>query len=237
MTAGAACLRFGPFELDQIRLQLRVNGERVPIAPKPLAVLLYLVLRRGQTISREELLREVWPGVTVEDGALKSAVHGARRALAAAEGGGSASEGERWILGVHGSGYRFVGSVELISASNAMSSRMAVMRPGEGSPPSGVRKRAAASDDSHEMGDPTVERAQAPEHLDVSVDSRKSASVALSAVPRVYGVPRGRSRTFVGRDKELHLLRIRWAEDRQAGQWISPRELSAVWRTPLWSWS
>lgn len=73
--------RFADFELDPSHGELRRNGEKVPIDPKPLALVAYLIQHRDRSVPKHELLRELWPDVVVSDAALASALRDARRAL------------------------------------------------------------------------------------------------------------------------------------------------------------
>jgi DNA-binding winged helix-turn-helix (wHTH) protein/tetratricopeptide (TPR) repeat protein len=91
--------RFRDFELDEARFELRRGGERVPVAPKPLALLLHLAKRYPASVSREELFRILWPGVRVTGASLARAVLAARRAL------GEGGSGEGSIRTVRGRGY------------------------------------------------------------------------------------------------------------------------------------
>ncbi len=112
-------LRFGPYTLDPALLELRRDGERVRIQAKPLALLLYLIRNSDRVVSHEEIRREVWPGIRVEPGALKSAMHLLRRALAeGADDPGPDAEGE-WIASVHGAGYRFAHRPERVRVDAA----------------------------------------------------------------------------------------------------------------------
>jgi DNA-binding winged helix-turn-helix (wHTH) protein len=106
-------VRFGPYTLDIARLELRREGVRVRIQPKPLALLVHLARNSDRVVSHEEIFREVWPGVHVEPGALKSALHSLRRALAEGDADlGPEGEGSR-IVSLHGHGYRFVEPLEV----------------------------------------------------------------------------------------------------------------------------
>ncbi len=95
--------RFGSYELDVGRREFRAAGVIQPLQPQVFAVLAYLVRHRDHVVSKDELLREVWPDAVVTDGSLQRAVSLARRALRPAD---------RGLLRTHARhGYRFVGEV------------------------------------------------------------------------------------------------------------------------------
>jgi TolB-like protein/DNA-binding winged helix-turn-helix (wHTH) protein len=98
--------RFDGYEVDSARYELRRDGAAVPLEPKVLDVLLHLVQQRVRLVTKEELLREVWPGVHVSESTLTRAVSLARAAL-----GDSAAE-PRVIETVPGRGYRWKAPVE-----------------------------------------------------------------------------------------------------------------------------
>jgi eukaryotic-like serine/threonine-protein kinase len=114
--------RFGEYELDGDQLRLFRSGQRVSIQSKPLALLAYLVRNSDRVVPREEILRAVWPGVAVEEGALKSAVYALRSVLAH-------GSGEPWIVNVHGTGYRFAGPLVLPDDPAQLRARDAAPRP------------------------------------------------------------------------------------------------------------
>ena len=58
------------------------NGETLHIEPKSMEILAYLIARRGEVVSRDELLNQVWPDVHVGDDSLTAAIIKIRRALA-----------------------------------------------------------------------------------------------------------------------------------------------------------
>lgn len=97
--------RFGEFELDAARQELRRGGDLVAIAPKPLALLALLVSRRDRMVSREEALAEIWPHVSVSDATLASTLRDLRRALA------DDPQLPRYIRTARGLGFRFVAAV------------------------------------------------------------------------------------------------------------------------------
>lgn len=94
--------RFVDFELDGNVFELRKDGKAVPVEPKALDLLFYLVRNRNRMVSKEELLDKVWPGVRVTEWALSQAVMLARRAF------GDDGESQSFIKTVRGRGYRFV---------------------------------------------------------------------------------------------------------------------------------
>jgi adenylate cyclase len=97
--------RFGEFELDLDRYELRRDGESVKSEPRVLEVLQYLIERRERVVPKEELLDSIWRDVHVSESALTTTIRDARRAL------GDSSGEPRWIRTVYGRGFRFVGDV------------------------------------------------------------------------------------------------------------------------------
>src|SRR5580704_7112186 len=73
--------RFADYEFDELGRELRVKGRAVELEAKPLDILLQLLLRAGEVVTKEELLESVWPGVTVVEGSLATAVSKLRKAL------------------------------------------------------------------------------------------------------------------------------------------------------------
>ena len=105
-------LSFGPFELwcDQ-RVLLR-DGEALPLGGRALDLLVFLVSRPGEVVTKKELIDHAWPGAIVEEGSLRVHVAAIRKAL---EDG---KFGNRYIANIQGRGYSFVGSVVGLDDSN-----------------------------------------------------------------------------------------------------------------------
>ena len=61
---------FGPFRLDLERELLFREGEPVAIAPKALQILLVLIRRAKQLVTKDELMQAIWPDTLVEEGNL-----------------------------------------------------------------------------------------------------------------------------------------------------------------------
>src|ERR1035438_7310816 len=115
--------QFGEFELLPNQGALWKAGERVPLMPKPLATLLVLVDRAGETISKDELLAEVWNGAAVEENNLTQSISTLRKVLGEKRGE------NRFIATEPGNGYRFVASVTRIEDA-PLSAPEAVILPG-----------------------------------------------------------------------------------------------------------
>ena len=103
---------FDSFELDGPTGQLHLSGERVGIQPRPLRALYVLVRAMGRVVSTHELLDSAWSDVHVSRGAVKYAIHAARRALDRADGGGQR------IVSVAAAGYRFDSRVTRCSVAS-----------------------------------------------------------------------------------------------------------------------
>jgi Tol biopolymer transport system component/DNA-binding winged helix-turn-helix (wHTH) protein len=105
-TSGSeAVLRFGPFELDASRRRLTRGGSPVALTPKAVDLLAVLVRRGGELVTKEDLLKEVWPDTAVEENNLARHVSMLRKAFHDITGSAD------YIVTVQGRGYRFVGPV------------------------------------------------------------------------------------------------------------------------------
>ncbi|MEK6304532.1 MAG: winged helix-turn-helix domain-containing protein [Acidobacteriota bacterium] len=95
---------FGAYRIDARDHLLLRDGEAVPLAPKAFDLLLVLVENSGRVLTKEELMRQVWPDSFVEEANLSHHVFTLRRAL------GEDGEG-RYIETIPRRGYRFVAAV------------------------------------------------------------------------------------------------------------------------------
>jgi TolB-like protein/DNA-binding winged helix-turn-helix (wHTH) protein/Tfp pilus assembly protein PilF len=95
---------FGPYRLDAGEKLLLCRGEAVAVTPKGIEVLLVLVERAGQIVTKEELLRRVWPDTFVDEGNLTQTIFLLRKAL----GNGPNTQ---YIHTVPRRGYRFTAPV------------------------------------------------------------------------------------------------------------------------------
>jgi predicted ATPase/DNA-binding winged helix-turn-helix (wHTH) protein len=107
MDAGEYAILFGPFRLLPAQ-QLLLEGERpVRLGSRALEILIVLVERAGELVSKGELMARVWPSTVVEENNLKVHVAALRRSL------GDGQPGRRYLATIPGRGYRFVAPVEL----------------------------------------------------------------------------------------------------------------------------
>src|SRR6266700_6327078 len=92
---------FGPFRLDpQKRLLLR-EDETVPLTPKAIETLIVLVENRDRVVSKDELMKTLWPDSFVEESNLSQNIFLLRKAL------GDSAQERRYILTIPGRGYQF----------------------------------------------------------------------------------------------------------------------------------
>src|SRR5678815_5086796 len=101
---GTGTIQFSVFELDLRAGELRRNGSKVRLQEQPLQVLVSLLERPGEVVSREELRGRLWPADTFVDfdHSLNAAVRRLRDAL------GDSAENPRFVETVARRGYRFL---------------------------------------------------------------------------------------------------------------------------------
>lgn len=100
-------IRFGIFEAHLATCELRKRGHRVPLQDQPFQVLVLLIKRPGELVSREELQTALWPDASFGefDQGLNTAVKKVRQAL------GDSADNPRFIETVPRKGYRFIAPV------------------------------------------------------------------------------------------------------------------------------
>jgi TolB-like protein len=129
--------RFGEFELDLARVELRAQGTACPLEPQVFALLALLVEGRDRLVSRDEIIEKVWDGRIVSDAAVASRIKSARQAL------GDDGKSQRFIRTVHRQGYRFVGDVRAVQGAGTIGAA------GGGEDRATLAKQAPASSASH----------------------------------------------------------------------------------------
>jgi TolB-like protein/DNA-binding winged helix-turn-helix (wHTH) protein/Tfp pilus assembly protein PilF len=133
---------FGPYRLDRRARVLLRDGATVPLTPKVLDTLVVLVERRGEVVSKDELLKAVWPDTFVEESNLSQNVSVLRKAL------GQHLDHLTYIETLPKRGYRFVAEVRLAEpeippavpeAAEKVSPPVPVEQPAIAAPPAGRR--------------------------------------------------------------------------------------------------
>ena len=99
-------LRVGAFCVDAGALQVETNGQTQRLTPKAMGVLLALAREPGVTLSRDELLDQVWGSVHVTPGVVAHAITALRRAF------GDDLERPSYIETIPRIGYRLVAPVQ-----------------------------------------------------------------------------------------------------------------------------
>jgi len=98
---------FGPFCLLPTQFLLLEGDKVVPLGSRALEILIVLVERRGELVSKQDVTARIWPNLFVDPSNLPQQVSALRRALR------DGQDGNRFIINVKGRGYRFVASVEV----------------------------------------------------------------------------------------------------------------------------
>lgn len=96
---------FGRYRLRPTQFLLLEGDTPVPLGSRALEILIALLERPGELISRQELMKRVWPDVFVVPGNLNFHVCKLRRTLR------DGQDGNRFIISIPGRGYRFVGEL------------------------------------------------------------------------------------------------------------------------------
>jgi DNA-binding winged helix-turn-helix (wHTH) protein/hemoglobin-like flavoprotein len=93
-------VRFGNVVVDERRREVSRGGAVVPVQPKVLDVLLYLLRHRDRVVTRDEIFDAVWSDVVVGPASLSRAIREVRKALG--------DDGRNMVKTVPGHGFRFV---------------------------------------------------------------------------------------------------------------------------------
>src|ERR1700720_1728215 len=99
---------FGPFRVDPSRETLLKAGVAVPLTPKTFQILLVLVRHGQEIVTKDELMKAVWPDTFVEEANLSRNIFMLRKAL------GETAQDHRYIVTVPGRGYRLAENAHLI---------------------------------------------------------------------------------------------------------------------------
>jgi DNA-binding winged helix-turn-helix (wHTH) protein/tetratricopeptide (TPR) repeat protein len=184
-SGSAPIYEFAEYRLDTGRLMLWRVGEQIPLTPKVFETLLLLVKRRGEILTKDELLQAIWPDTIVEENNLNQHISTLRRLL-------GESRGEnRFIATIPGRGYRFIPEVSTLfqrSPEDAKQVRIGVL----------PFENIGAGDDREYLADGLTEETIAilgqidPQHFSAigrtSVRAYKGTTKSLSEIGRELDV-------------------------------------------------
>lgn len=154
--------RFDDYEADLRAAELRRNGNRLKLQMQPFQLLIALLERPGEVVTREELRQRLWPEDTFVDfdHGLNTAVAKLRDIL------GDSASSPRYIETVAKRGYRFLADVQIQSEEQARGPNPGSRSSLAASPPSLTTERPGPEDtESHtppaqaRAADPTLPRA------------------------------------------------------------------------------
>ena len=114
---------FKGFRLEVAQRRLLHQGQPVPLKPKILDLLLYLIERRNQLVFKEDLMRDVWPDAIVEENNITVSMSILRKTL------GEDPEKREFIETVQRRGYRFLPEVKEITQEQTTAAGAVQSRP------------------------------------------------------------------------------------------------------------
>src|SRR5215212_5839227 len=118
--------RFGTFDVDLRARELRKGGIRIRLQDQPFEILVMMLDRPGELVTREELRQRLWPAGTFVDfeHSLNAAVKRLRAAL------GDDADHPRFVETLHRRGYRFIAAVEAPANGTRVHTSRAAAVPG-----------------------------------------------------------------------------------------------------------
>lgn len=145
--------RFGPFLIDTSTRQLFRNESPVHLTSKLFDILLLLVLNKGEVVTKEQLMREIWVDQFVEENNLTVNISALRKAL------GEEYGKRKYIETVQKQGYRFTAQVEELTSEEASNHRINVLETESGYKIKQFHliNSLAVMPISNETGDPSLE--------------------------------------------------------------------------------
>ena len=99
---------FGPFRVDPEKETVVRAGELVSITPKTFQILLVLIRNSREIVTKDDLMKTVWPNTFVEETNLSRNIFMLRKAL------GDTAQDHRYIVTIPGQGYRLAEDVRLV---------------------------------------------------------------------------------------------------------------------------
>src|SRR6266481_5353185 len=123
---------FGPFRLSTTERVLEKKGIPIRLGSRALDILIALVERPAEVVSKKELIAKVWPDLVVDEGSLRFHILALRKAL------GQGRSGIRYVTNVSGRGYCFAAPISRVASPPVLLSNSLADSP-VGLPPSPIR--------------------------------------------------------------------------------------------------
>jgi DNA-binding winged helix-turn-helix (wHTH) protein len=179
--AAATAILFGPFRLLPAKRLLLEGNEPVKIGSRALEILIALVEHHDELLSKNAIIKRVWPDTTVVEANLSVHIAALRRALR------DGSDGNRYLINMPGRGYRFVAPIVLAEDREASTLRDSAAKP---------------LDDLTKILTPFIGRDDNPKQLaDLPEWRLLIVAAATLAVEMLKGAP-GMQALAIGRDRQ-----------------------------------
>jgi len=141
---GNEIISFGPFRLIPNERIVTKGGVPVELSGRAHDILVTLLSRPNEVVSKGELMAQVWPGLTVEESSLRFHVANLRKAL------GDGKDGARYIATDSGRGYCFVAPISR-SAKQSLPPKLSEPDFPHGNVPSRLTEMIGREDDLQEL--------------------------------------------------------------------------------------
>lgn len=180
--------RFGIFEFDGSTGELRKDGKTRPrLLGQPLEVLVHLLDRPGELVTREELRQWLWPADTFVDydHSLNTAVNKLREAL------NDSADNPRFIQTIPRRGYRFIAPVEVLAGASSSGTRPATSSGDLDVRPSGAISGSDSEKAEEHRGPTGGPSADGERHAGVLSDPRELPVVRRATVRILFSLIQG----------------------------------------------
>jgi predicted ATPase/DNA-binding winged helix-turn-helix (wHTH) protein len=115
-------IAFGPFRLFATERLLEKDGVPLNLGSRALDLLVVLIERATEVVSKRELMARVWPNLAVDEGSLRFHIASLRKVL------GERQSGVRYVANVAGRGYCFVAPISRSAAKPPLAESFAAER-------------------------------------------------------------------------------------------------------------
>jgi DNA-binding winged helix-turn-helix (wHTH) protein/Flp pilus assembly protein TadD len=172
----AARYEFDRYEVDTSQRRLERDGRPVPLFPKALDTLILLLERQGETLSKDFMLRSLWPGVVVQENSLARAISDVRKAL------DDDDANRRYIITVPRRGYMFAADIAVRAQYDVAGRARAAQR--STADPEAYRELALGRLFESKRTSESMQRAI--QHFERALGADESCAEACAGLARAY---------------------------------------------------